>query len=296
MQAPRFCVLSSSSSGNCAVVVTESNRGPRALLIDAGLSPRRTATLMAALGLDLAMIDGFVLTHLDQDHWNPGWGAVLSGSRAGPCAGARLWLHRGHRQRAQRECPPGTRFELFDDDQPFEAAPGAIVRSCLLSHDALGVACLRLAWDGHELGYATDVGRPSAALISHLQGVGTLAIESNYCPQMQLASGRPAFLKDRVMGGSGHLSNEQSAHVVRALGHTGDVVLLHLSRECNTPERAILAHGGRAPSGTPLTVARHDAPTPWLNIGLSAQAQQPAAMVACARTAVTPGRQLGLFA
>jgi ribonuclease BN (tRNA processing enzyme) len=288
--APRLCVLSSSSSGNCAVVVAQGARGPRGILIDAGLSPRRTAALLAGLGLDLSMIDAIVLTHLDQDHWNPGWSAALSGSGGGPGLCARLWLHRNHRQRAQRECPPGTRFELFDDHEPFEPVPGALVRSRLLAHDAHGVACLRLAWGEHHLGYATDLGGPSASLISHLAGVGTLAIESNYCPVMQMASDRPAFLKRRIMDGSGHLSNEQSAHIVRALGHRGDLVLLHLSRECNTPERASQAHGGAA-SGRRLTVAMPDAPTPWIEVARARSGADAPLGGVVAR----PGRQLGLF-
>ena len=261
MQTLRLCVLASSSSGNCSVLAMDTPRGLRMLLIDAGLTPRRTECLLAGLGLDLSMIDGVVLTHLDQDHWQPTWGSRLPGS-------SRLWIHRRHRRRAERDCPAGRCIELFGDEAPFEAMPGVIASSCLLSHDETGVACLKFSTSTSALGYATDVGSPSQAMLDHLRGVGTLAIESNYCPTLQVASDRPAFLINRIMGGGGHLSNHQSAQVVRDLGHTGDVVLLHLSKQCNSPERALSAHAPEA-SRTPVPrviVASPDAPTDWIPV------------------------------
>ena len=88
--------------------------------------------------------------------------------------------------------------------------------------------------------------------------VDVLAIESNYCPVMQENSDRPEFLKRRIMDGSGHLSNQQSAAAVRAIAPKKHVVLLHLSRQCNTPELAAMGHAG-APYE--LTVAHHEVPT-----------------------------------
>jgi phosphoribosyl 1,2-cyclic phosphodiesterase len=71
-----------------------------------------------------------------------------------------------------------------------------------------------------------------------MRGVDILAIESNYDRAMQLESARPAFLKDRIMGGKGHLSNDECIDAVRAISWPREpehVVLLHLSRECNCP-------------------------------------------------------------
>ena len=286
----RLCVLASSSSGNCSVLAMDTPRGVRTLLVDAGLSPRRTEVLLAGLGLDLSTIDGVVLTHLDQDHWQPAWGSRLPAS-------ARLWIHRRHRRRAERDCPAGRCIELFGDDSPFEAMPGLLASSCLLSHDESGVACLRFMTSRSALGYATDVGSPSRAMIEHLRGVGTLAIESNYCPQLQVASARPAFLISRIMGGGGHLSNHQSAQVVREIGHTGDVVLLHLSKQCNTPDLARQAHephphhAQHAPARR-VIIAKPDAPTDWIPI------QPPSCPIQrrpVPHAATTGGGQLRLF-
>ena len=85
-----------------------------------------------------------------------------------------------------------------------------------------------------------------------------LAIESNYCPVMQRDSDRPDFLKDRIMNGAGHLSNEECRGAVSAIAPKREVVLLHLSRQCNTPEQATRYHAG-APYR--VTVSAHDTPT-----------------------------------
>ena len=124
----------------------------------------------------------------------------------------------------------------------------------------------RLETDAGSLGFATDIGRASDALVDLLRGVDLLAIESNYDRDMQLGSARPKFLKDRIMGGRGHLSNEECVEAVRAIAFPDEpsqVVLLHLSRDCNHPD-AVRALWDRAlPSLAPrVAFAHHARPTP----------------------------------
>lgn len=254
--AARLCVLSSSSSGNCSVVRARDAAGvERTILVDAGLSPRRTRILLAEIGLAGVVPDAVVLTHLDIDHWNPGWVAAMPETTT-------VFIHRRHRARAERSGMAYLRTGVFDGE--FEPLPGIRAKSVLLGHDDLGCAAFRFEFAcGASLGYVTDAGAPTPEMCDHVAGVDVLAIESNYCPAMQLASSRPDFLKHRIMGGKGHLSNAQSAAAVRRIGPRSDVVLLHLSRQCNTPEAA-----RREYAGCPrrLTIAGHDAPTPWVPI------------------------------
>jgi phosphoribosyl 1,2-cyclic phosphodiesterase len=158
---------------------------------------------------------------------------------------------------------------VFTDE--FEPVAGVRARAALLSHDTLGVAAFRfeVRATGRSLGYATDVGTASRDLIEHLAGVDVLAIESNYCPRMQAASNRPEFLKRRIMGGSGHLSNQESAEAVARIGPGGEVVLLHLSRQCNTPELAAAAHRTH---GRPVTISKPDEPTGWIGVSREGEA------------------------
>lgn len=224
--------------------------GPGVILLDAGLSPRRTRTLLHQAGLGELPIHAMILTHLDADHWNVGW------LQARPDA-TRLFMHRRHRGRATREGILHRPSELFEE--AFSPLPGVVVSPLLCSHDELGVAAFRITLEGGAtLGYATDVGRPSDELASHLSGVDVLALESNYCPVMQQASGRPAYLVRRIMGGGGHLSNQQAADLAFRIAPRGHIVLLHLSRQCNTPDAARAAFDG---CPLPLSISRHDTPT-----------------------------------
>ena len=271
-----LCVLASGSAGNCSVLVWRA--GPasprRVVLLDAGLSPRRTAMLLRDRGIRHDEVDDIVFTHLDSDHCHSGWAQAI---RPGGWR-ARLRVHRRHLGRAGRMGLLYRHTEPFTDEVAID--PDLSARVCVLDHDDLGVAAFRftgVAAEGRsEVGYATDLGRVTGELTGMLAGVGVLAIESNYCPRMQAESDRPAFLKQRIMGGSGHLSNEESAQAAGEIGPDQTLVLLHLSRECNTPERAGRAHGG---VGCPLVISSQTEATGWIGCGPRAAKERDASVV-----------------
>lgn len=256
---PRLCVLASGSGGNCSVLEHGPADDRRLCLIDAGISPRRTRQMLAAHSLDPARIDDIVLTHLDHDHAHDGW-------REGWPPRATLRVHRRHLGRAERSGFLANRCEPFEDGDSngFElAASGVRFSALLVSHDQLGVAAFRIGCDEHfsAMGFATDLGRVPFKLVEHLAGVDILAIESNYCPQLQKRSGRPEYLKRRIMDGHGHLSNQQCVDAVEEIQPREHVVLLHLSRECNSPSIAAEHHAG---SDYALTISSQDECTRWI--------------------------------
>jgi len=257
---PALCVLASSSSGNCSVLVVGRGVERRVVLLDLGLSPRKTAKLLGSLGLGIEMVSDVLLTHLDSDHAHSGWSGRPRDFRA------TLHVHRRHRGRGERAGLMHHRVEVFDAD-PFVVGSCAIAQAHTVEHDELGVAAFRIDLPGAagpaRLGYATDVGRATPGLVDHLAGVDVLAIESNYCPRMQIASDRPEMLKRRIMDGAGHLSNEQCAETVHAIEPADHVVFLHLSRECNRPELVSRLHEG-ADYG--FTIASPDEPTRWVPV------------------------------
>jgi phosphoribosyl 1,2-cyclic phosphodiesterase len=256
VDGPAISILASGSSGNCTALVLENCGRRRVCLIDAGLSPRRTDTVLRSMGLSLVELDSIILTHLDHDHYHAGWASGLPD-------GASIFLHRGHAVRGRREgrIPGGHR--TFDGS--FELCAGVEVRACMAAHDDDGVASFRFefAGNGSSLGFATDLGRVTPPIVEHLRGVDVLAIESNYCPRLQQSSARPGFLKRRIMGGAGHLSNEQALRAVEEIHPRSHVVFLHLSRECNRPEIITQMHAG---SDYAFTIASPDAPTRWVRV------------------------------
>jgi phosphoribosyl 1,2-cyclic phosphodiesterase len=261
-EPPSLCVLSSSSGGNCSVLTWVENTYRRSVFIDLGLSPGRSRKILRAIGLKQTFPDAVVLTHLDEDHWNPTWVSFLPKHTS-------IYIHRRHRNRAARVGVLRHRTMLFDD--AFSPFPGVDAEAFLCPHDDLGSAALRFRVMGTQLGYATDLGKPSPDLAGFLRGVGTLAIESNYCPLMQAASARPRSVKERCTGGAGHLSNQQCAELCRDVGGLDHVVLLHLSRQCNRPELAAAEH---ANSPYALTLAHWNTPTPFIPVTAGAPASE----------------------
>lgn len=255
----RLCVLGSGSSGNCSALLADSPAGRELWLIDCGLSLRRIRRSLAELGVGDLTPRGILITHLDDDHIGS---LSLEALKDIP-----VFLHRRHLRRAEREGRLFRRTEVFDDAITLGA--GLSLRATLAAHDAQGSATMRFTHEHadtvSELGYATDVGRMTPELVDHLRDVDVLAIESNYCPTMQLESNRPERLKSRIMGGKGHLSNDQCSRAVQEIAPRSHVVLLHLSRQCNTPDRAAAGHEGR---GYALTVSRHDEATGWIHAPL----------------------------
>ncbi len=250
----QLCVLASGSRGNCSVLLHGTGELRTATLIDVGLSPTRTRKLLGEIGVSMDRVHSVLLTHLDRDHCNLSWGNMLPRH-------TKVHVHPRHLSRARKCGFKSRHLEILQDRAEL---PGDLhIRTKLLHHDELGVAVFRMEVGSATIGFATDVGRITNELIEHLREVDLLAIESNYCPHMQTASSRPEYLKQRIMGGAGHLSNQQCFEAVGEIRPRQHVVLLHLSQECNEPTIATRAHQG---ASYELTVTSQDAPTAWVDL------------------------------
>ncbi len=263
-----LCVLASGSGGNCSILALRRASILRVVLLDLGLPPRRTFKLLADRGIRPDQIDDAIVTHLDSDHFHTNWLTAMP-------AHVRIRMHERHEYllRSVGANAASERVQKFDVE-PFEIDEGVCVRPHLMSHDEAGVSTLRIDMPGlggaGALGFCTDLGQVTDDLVGHLradrgtgEGVDVLAMESNYCPRMQMASSRPEFLKRRIMGGSGHLSNQEALEAVRAISPREHVVLLHLSRQCNDPALVADLHAG---SDYALTIASQFHPTRWIRI------------------------------
>jgi phosphoribosyl 1,2-cyclic phosphodiesterase len=239
------------------------------MLIDIGLGPLTIKRRLATRKMRLDQIEAVCLTHLDHDHFRPYWVATLLKLKM------RIFIHRWHQQDMEI-FPGGVRLiraglvRVFENE-PFEPLAEVTVRPLRLAHDTKGTCCFRIETAGGHVGYATDLGHVPSQLIEHFTGVEVLAIESNYDCQMQLSSNRPLFLKRRIMGRRGHLSNEEAfGAVCRILdrspnGNPLHIVLLHRSAQCNRPDlvRQIFRQDARVRSR--LKLAEQRCPSPWLS-------------------------------
>lgn len=221
----RITVLGSGSSGNAILVEAGSTR----LLVDAGVAARTVRKrAKAARGLTLDRLDGIVVTHAHADH-------AAHAATCGHVFQAPVYLSEATRRGIRFRHEPRTR--IFGMRAPF--AIGEIeVHPLPVPHDAPQIAVV-LAHGGARAGIVTDVGHVRRDLVDHLRGCGTVLVESNYDPDMLAAGPYPPSIQRRITCGTGHLSNGQTAELLRALGpDTESVVLLHLSQKNNHPDIA----------------------------------------------------------
>jgi len=109
-------------------------------------------------------------------------------------------------------------------------------------HDAADPCGFAFHYGGLKVGIATDLGYASRLVIERLKGSDALVLESNHDPDMLKSGPYPWYLKQRISGKEGHLSNMDAARLISQLLHEKlvHVTLAHLSETNNLPE---LAHG-----------------------------------------------------
>jgi phosphoribosyl 1,2-cyclic phosphodiesterase len=254
-----LCVLASGSAGNAAIL--RSSAG--VVLIDAGIGPRTLAKRLVGTGVHLSAISAVCLTHLDRDHFSPNWVSTLLR------LGIPVFCHVGKLDGLARSCPDLMPLVRPFDQASFAPVAGLQFEPVPFAHDDLGSHGFVVSGSNYRIGYATDLGHVPPHLFDRFRDLDCIALESNYDPQMQADSARPWFLKRRITGGNGHLSNQQAFSAIkklldRARRLPDHIVLLHRSQECNCPillSRLFSADHRIAPR---LTLAQQHERSPWL--------------------------------
>ena len=260
-----LCVLASGSMGNCSVLRTPGG----VVLIDVGIGPRTTARRMEGTGARVGDVSAVCLTHLDRDHFSPTWAGTLIRHRI------RVFCHADRVEDLLRITGQPELEELLEpfDWRAFEPIANLRALPIRLHHDEDGSHGFVFEGFGHRIGYATDLGHVPGHLNDHFEDLDLLALESNYDRDMQVGSSRPWFLKQRIMGGRGHLSNDQAFDAIHRLLNRcearggklpGHIVLLHRSLQCNCPRivRRVFSRDARIPPR--LVLAEQFQRTEWL--------------------------------
>jgi len=258
----QVCVLASSSRGNSTALSFDSSG--RFILVDAGLTPRgvRSALAKAQAVGSFHTLRAIFLTHLDRDHWSPAWSRQLNR------APVPVIVRAEHAEAALQLGVP--RHCLRAVRGRFALGETAQVQAVAVPHDEAGSTAFRFDCESGSIGHATDLGAVEDRLVDAFDGLDFLSIESNYDLALQQASSRPWFLKQRIMGGRGHLSNDESAAAVARLASGGTIrqlVLLHLSIECNRPAIAAEAMTRAIPHlAATMVVSKPFEPSPVMRV------------------------------
>ncbi|NQU09533.1 MBL fold metallo-hydrolase [bacterium] len=268
----RITVLGSGSAGNCTLLETDDCR----LLLDAGLSARQVRQRLGAVGGALAGIDAILLTHEHADHC--GALAVLSRERPIPVYANRLTAEavlddakysgsgRGRARISWRLFETGARFNIGD----------LAIESFGVPHDAVDPVnfVVRQPATGLAIGFLTDLGHPTKLAIERVRDVDFLLLEANHDVRMlQDDTIRPWPTKQRIMSRHGHLCNDDAAQVAGAVAGSRlrQIVLAHLSRDCNRPDLAQRVVGEqlqqRGAGHVQLAVACQELPLATLQVG-----------------------------
>jgi phosphoribosyl 1,2-cyclic phosphodiesterase len=227
--ALRICVLASGSSGNCIYVASETTH----VLVDAGLSCRETLRRLAAVGGDPGALSAICLTHEHADHRS---GLAVLHRRLG----VPLYGNAGTVEAVARDPRlSGLDWNVFTTGSPF-AIGDLLLEPFSVPHDSYDPVGFTVACGDARAGLATDIGIATGAVRERLRACAAVVIESNHDEELLKAADRPWSLKQRIMGRQGHLSNAQAGELMAEIAGAGlrDVLLAHLSAECNSPHLA----------------------------------------------------------
>lgn len=228
----RMVSIASGSSGNCIYIGTDSTH----ILVDAGISNKRIEKGLNDIGLKGSEMDGILITHEHSDHIK-GLG-VLARKYHLPIYGTQETLN---------EISTSGSLGSFDLSLLTPVVPDVdfvigdlTVKPFSIDHDAANPVAYRVGSGGKSVAVATDMGHFDQYIIDHLQGLDGLLLESNHDVRMLETGPYPYYLKRRILGDSGHLSNENAGRLLSLILHDGmkKILLGHLSKENNYEELA----------------------------------------------------------
>lgn len=248
--------LASGSAGNALLL----SCGESHILLDAGISCRRVTAALRELGLEPGSLSAILITHTHADHIS-GLQTLLK-----RCDAPVLATERAGRELAWRLSAAEARLEALDFGVSRSIGEFAVT-AVPTSHDAPGSCGFRLDTEDGSVGVLTDTGYVTDEAAEILEGVELAVLEANHDIETLRSGPYPYYLKQRILGPQGHLSNVDAARFAAALAESGasEIVLAHLSRENNTPAMAqtaveqALSAAGVSPL---LSVAPRDCPGP----------------------------------
>ena len=217
--------LNSGSNGNCYYI---GNR-EEAIFVDAGLSCRETELRMKRLGLPMSGIKAIFITHEHSDH-------ILGVNQLVSKYKIPVYVSQSTLKEAGFWKIRKFTFH-FTDQQPVFIG-NLRITAFQKKHDACDPHSFVVSAAKTNVGVFTDIGEPCDQLIHYFKQCHAAFLESNY-DETLLENGRyPVYLKNRIRGGKGHLSNRQALelYIKHRPSFMSHLLLSHLSKENNSPE------------------------------------------------------------
>jgi len=224
-----ICPLASGSKGNSLFVSCLKN----SILIDAGLSGIEIQRRLNVLNINPESLTAIIITHEHSDHVK---GAGILSRRFN----LPVYITQKTYEAAAQGLGKIEDICFFECGTPFKIDQ-ILVSPFSISHDATDPSGLTMEYNGYKIGIATDLGIVTSLVKEHLKNSHILYLESNHDLDMLINGSYPWYLKQRIKGRTGHLSNVDAKNLLSelrtdALKH---VILAHLSEENNSPQKAV---------------------------------------------------------
>lgn len=225
------CVLASGSNGN-AIFVRSVSTGV-SILLDCGISRRQICQRLIRVGKSLNEVNGIFITHEHSDHIKGL--EIISKYDAIP-----VYLTQGTYYGIKRRFRVNESLINIIQRNQWLEIEDVRIKTIPKSHDAIEPVAFTICINEQRLLYATDFGRPNPNLIEEIQQANVILLETNYDPLMLDQGFYPDKLKQRIRSPYGHMSNVQSAELIRdhASPHLSHLILGHLSENNNLPHLA----------------------------------------------------------
>ncbi|RJQ13295.1 MAG: MBL fold metallo-hydrolase [Nitrospiraceae bacterium] len=242
--------LQSGSNGNCMYVETKGVR----LLFDAGITSVQAAGRLSAHGINIRDVNALIISHDHADH-------VRHAGVYQRRFGLPVHITPSTMQNAAKRHGLGQ----MDDINYFRSGDvlkfgDVSVHTIPSPHDGVDGSVFVVCSGDKKLGIWTDLGHVFKELFSQIASLDAVFLESNYDREMLANGPYPWFLKQRIQGPSGHISNVEAAELLLSGGRLKWACLAHLSKHNNNPHIALQTHRRLIGDALPLYVAsRHEA-------------------------------------
>ena len=220
--------LNSGSNGNCYYIGNQDE----AVMIDAGVTCRESENRMERIGLSFEKVRAIFISHEHTDHTRGV--EVISRRYRIP-----VYLTSNTLEHSKLTLEQ----ELVRSISPQEHVTigGLRVEAFSKRHDAIEPLSFTVCGSGVTIGVLTDIGSACKNVVRNFKVCNAVFLEANY-DEIMLEEGRyPVFLKNRIKGDHGHLSNLQALDLFIRHRHPNlsHLLLSHLSKDNNDPRRVL---------------------------------------------------------
>lgn len=217
--------INSGSNGNCYYI----GNADEAILVDAGISCRETEKRMLRMDLSLAKVKAIFISHEHTDHIR-GLQVLAKKYQIPVYISARTY------QNSKLEIPAHLLLHFSGEQQV--SIGNLEIHTFPKIHDAADPYSFMVCQNALKIGVFTDLGDICANLNHYFSQCHAAFLETNYDTAMLSNGAYPYYLKQRISGGRGHLSNEQALELFhkKRSSQLSHLLLSHLSRDNNHPE------------------------------------------------------------